>query len=231
MIMMPLMPLARATGALLFAIALASTAYVLVRLWPAAAAVTGPALAAALVRNALLFALFALHHSLFARPAVKRWLRTRLDDGGQRTLYVWAASLLLLLTTWMWRPVGHVLYTVPSWLSPFMVALQSAGGLCILFAARVIDPLELAGLRTPTADRLDLKGPYRLVRHPIYLGFLLVVWGAATMTGDRAWFAALSTLYLLIAIPLEEGAMRRSLGARYAAYRAQVRWRVVPGLY
>jgi protein-S-isoprenylcysteine O-methyltransferase Ste14 len=104
------------------------------------------------------------------------------------------------------------------------------GLLVIVRAAGVIDPLELAGVRR-SRGTLEVRGPYRWVRHPIYLGFLLAVWLPASMTGDRLWFAMLTTAYLVAAIPLEERTMRRRLGADYQGYRDRVRWRLLPGVY
>jgi methanethiol S-methyltransferase len=89
----------------------------------------------------------------------------------------------------------------------------------------------LAGIRSGATDRLVVRGPYRLVRHPLYLGWLLVVWGAPLMTGDRMLFAILSSAYLLLAMPWEEQSMAQTLGRDYARYRATVRWRLIPGLY
>lgn len=221
----------RAMGALLFGLALAGAAYVMVRIWPEAEPIDISALPLGLVWNTALFTLFAVHHSLFARTRIKNWVRARAGADGERTVYVWAASLLLLVVMFGWRPVGHAIYRAPDWLRPLLVLLQASGIGLILLAARVIDALELAGLRRPTDGRLDVRGPYRLVRHPIYLGFLLVVWSAPVLTGDRACFAALSTLYLLIAIPLEERSIQRGSGAAYAAYQQAVRWRLMPGLY
>ncbi len=106
----------------------------------------------------------------------------------------------------------------------------------------MIDPLELAGIRTPDEDAgagttparpsaLQIAGPYRLVRHPLYLGWILVVFGAAHMTGDRLAFAVISSFYLLVAVPWEERSLRQSFGEDYDRYKRLVRWRVVPYLY
>ena len=92
--------------------------------------------------------------------------------------------------------------------------------------------LELAGIREHTRDEpLQISGPYRWVRHPVYLGWLLATFGAAHMTGDRLAFAGISALYLVIAMPIEERALRRSFGETYASYEQRVRWRIVPYLY
>lgn len=222
--------LLRAIGALLFAVALAATGYVWMRVWPIAPA--RPAgIAAALLIDAGLFTVFAAHHSVFARSRVKQWLATHVAEAALRPIYVSVASLLLLVTVFGWRTVGHPLYAATGVAAWLLRLAQFAGGLLIIAAARVIDPFELAGLRPAANNRLEIRGAYRFVRHPIYLGFLLMVWTPTTMTVDRAWFALLSTLYLAAAIPWEERSLRRVQGAPYDAYRARVRWRVIPGLF
>jgi protein-S-isoprenylcysteine O-methyltransferase Ste14 len=218
----------RLSGALVFAAALAVTGDALV------ATVENDALWGRLLVNAVLFALFAAHHSAFARSGIKQWMRAHVSAANQRAIYVWIASLLLIGTIVAWQPVGHTLWALPAAWRPWrflMLALQVAGVLVIAAAARVIDVFELAGLRVAPADRIQIRGPYRVVRHPIYLGFLLVVWCPTTMTGDRLWFAALSTLYLLLAIPFEERSLQGGLGPDYEAYQRRVRWRVIPGIY
>lgn len=235
----------RVSGGLVFAVALVVTADALVRRWPSAAAI-GAASAGSLgslessgnsdlwrplLVNALLFTLFAVHHSVFARSGLKQRISRHVSAASQRTFYVWVASLLLIGTVTLWQPVGHTIWSLPAAARPVMLTLQLAGVLVIAAAARVIDVFELAGLRVAASDHIQVRGPYRLVRHPIYLGFLLVVWCPTTMTGDRLWFAALSTLYLLLAIPFEERSLQRSLGPDYGAYQRRVRWRVIPGIY
>ena len=76
-----------------------------------------------------------------------------------------------------------------------------------------------------------MTGPYRWVRHPLYLGWLLMVFGAAHMTGDRLAFAAITTAYLVVAIPWEERSLRQSFGEAYARYMRDVRWRMIPFIY
>jgi protein-S-isoprenylcysteine O-methyltransferase Ste14 len=92
-------------------------------------------------------------------------------------------------------------------------------------------PAAPSPLSAPSSATLQVGGPYRWVRHPIYLGWLLLVWPVATMTMGRLLFAALSTAYLLIAIPLEERSLEAGFGAAYRTYRQRVRWRLVPGLW
>jgi protein-S-isoprenylcysteine O-methyltransferase Ste14 len=110
--------------------------------------------------------------------------------------------------------------------------VQLYGLWLIVEAVRGIDPLELAGIRGETErGPLQIKGPYGLVRHPLYFGWVLVVLGAAHMTGDRLAFGAITTVYLVIAIPWEERSLTRSFGEEYARYTRAVRWRIVPFIY
>ena len=95
-----------------------------------------------------------------------------------------------------------------------------------------IDPLELAGIKPLSArDSLQIAGPYRWVRHPLYLGWLLAVFGAAHLTADRLAFAAITTAYLCVAIPWEERSLLRMFGESYARYQRSVRWRMIPYVY
>jgi protein-S-isoprenylcysteine O-methyltransferase Ste14 len=107
-----------------------------------------------------------------------------------------------------------------------------AGLLLIAASVGVIDGLELAGIRSnPRPSALQARGPYRLVRHPLYLGWMLAVFGAATMTFDRLVFAVITTLYLVVAVPWEERSLERAFGEAYTRYKARVRWRMVPFVY
>jgi methanethiol S-methyltransferase len=111
-----------------------------------------------------------------------------------------------------------------------------AGLIMTAMAASSLDPLELAGIRQafgwPLRRRgLITTGPFGLVRHPLYLGWVLLVWGLPVMTGTQFVFAAISTAYLVIAVPFEERELMRTMGAEYEAYARVVRWRILPGLY
>jgi protein-S-isoprenylcysteine O-methyltransferase Ste14 len=143
------------------------------------------------------------------------------------------ASVLFIATCLAWRPIAGVVYRVPPPWAWAVGAVQLAGGILTLDAARRIDVRVLAGLRPEPAQADDLvaRGTYRLVRHPIYLGWVLLVWAASDMTTGRLVFAAISTAYLVVAVPFEERSLRRRFGPSYDAYRRQVRWRIVPGLY
>jgi methanethiol S-methyltransferase len=198
------------------------------------AAASEPALRNAAVDLAL-FAAFAAHHSLFARVSVKRWLRRRIPTNAERSFYVWLASALALAMCALWQPIPGVLYDVPgAWRLGFW-ALQAIGALTIVRAARVIDPLALAGIRqatrTEAPDELKVVGPFRWVRHPIYLGWMLLVFVSPLMTANRLFFAVVSSSYLILAIPWEETSLAAAHGDQYREYQRLVRWRVLPGVW
>jgi protein-S-isoprenylcysteine O-methyltransferase Ste14 len=185
--------------------------------------------------NAILLTIFATHHSLFARESVKRRL-TVVPETMIRSFYVWVASALLILVVVLWQPVGGELYHVGGAWALVNAAVQAVGLLFIARAVSGLDPLELAGIRQaagvqPERERLQIAGPYRWVRHPLYLGWMLALFGAARMTGDRLAFAAITSAYLVLAVPWEERSLRTSFGEDYARYTQQVRWRIVPFIY
>ena len=189
--------------------------------------------------NTILFTAFASHHSVFARDAVKQRI-SAIPRRLVRSVYVWIASLLLIAVCVLWQPIGGEGYRVGGAGAVALALVQIAGVWFIYGAVARLDPLELAGIRTEDEARkrttsgpsgVQITGPYRLVRHPIYLGWILIVFGVSHMTGDRLAFATVSSLYLLVAVPWEERSLRQSFGEDYDRYRRQVRWRVLPYMY
>lgn len=206
--------------------------------------------AVAVVANLLIFGLFALHHSALARAGAKARLARVLPPELERTSYVWVASLLFFLVALTWQPVPGLVYHVDGWPRWILYALQTSGVALTLLAAKAIDPRELTGVQQawsydakattaanhasappPEGDPFVAHGAYGLVRHPIYLGWFLMVWATPLMTGGRLTFAAVTSFYLLIAIPWEERSLTQQYGDAYLRYTRQVRWRVLPGLY
>jgi methanethiol S-methyltransferase len=189
----------------------------------------------AVVADTALFAAFAVHHSVLARDSSKAWVARWIPAALVRTLYVWTASLLLAAAIVLWRTVGGELYQHTGWAAFAHAGIELVGVGLIARATRAIDPLELAGIRQAvrrSADApLQTTGPYRWVRHPLYLGWLLAVWGHPHMTGDRALFAAITTIYLAIAVPFEERSLVDSFGEAYREYQRKVRWRMLPYVY
>lgn len=229
------------TGAGLFAIALAF--FLLSYLLRFAIAEPRPPEATPVVINVILFSIFALHHSVFARPAVRAWMARRVPSALERSVYVWVASLLLIGVLALWQPVGGIAWAIDGWGWWALHALQFWGVWLTLRSAAVIDVFDLAGVRQtgpagPTrrarqTQQVEFKttGPYGWVRHPIYSGWFLLVWCVGTMTGTRLTFAIVSSLYVLLAIPFEERSLLATTGGAYNRYINRVKWKLIPGVY
>lgn len=187
------------------------------------------------VIDVVLFSVFALHHSLFARTALKGIVSRVAGRPLERAVYTLIASALFAAVCWYWQPVPGVLYTLEGpwrWLAYIALA---AGLILTAVGAAALDVLELAGVRQVTRTQrpavLKTDGLYGFVRHPVYFAWILIVLGVPAMTMTRLTFAVISTLYLAIAIPFEERSLVATFGPDYASYQQQVRWRMIPGLY
>jgi protein-S-isoprenylcysteine O-methyltransferase Ste14 len=189
-------------------------------------------LAAALAIDAGLLALFAVQHSVMARPWFKkRWTRV-VPTPIERSMFVLFASLALGLLCWQWRPIGGVIWSVESPVGRALLwAVFAFGWLQVLAVTFLINHFDLFGLRQVWLElkgrpykkvALATPGPYRFVRHPLYLGFLLAFWATPTMTSAHLFFAMATTAYILLAIPLEERDLAAEHGAGYLAYRQRV---------
>jgi protein-S-isoprenylcysteine O-methyltransferase Ste14 len=174
-----------------------------------------------------LLALFAVQHSVMARPAFKRQLTKVVPAAAERSTYVLASSLLLIVLFWQWRPLGGVVWDVQNPIG--RAALYAGFGFGFLLVL-VSTFLDLFGLRQswrafrgqPQAG-LQFVTPilYRFVRHPLYVGWLFAFWSTPTMTLTHLLFAVMTTGYILVAIRLEERDLM-SAHPEYAAYRRQV---------
>ncbi len=216
-------------GGALFVGALADAAYAYFVRWSTTSPFSGTT---SLVTDVVLFAMLGLNQSVFGRESVKSAMRLVVEDRWLRTVYVWVASVLLLTAVELWTLVGGEIYRTSGALAAALVVFQLGGLALIAKSVAAIDPLELAGIRAPAAGGLlTTSGPYRIGRHPLYLGWIVLVFGTPHMTGDRLVFAVVTTLYLITAIPWEEQSLLRAYGAAYASYQQTVRWRVVPYLY
>jgi methanethiol S-methyltransferase len=185
------------------------------------------------VVDAALITLFAVHHSLFARDRPKAWVARCVPAVLLRSMYVWIASLLLVGVCVFWQPIGAQIYRATGLLAIALAAVQVTGVWITASAAARIDPLDLAGIRQGPEQipALQMTGPYGWVRHPLYLGWTLMVFGTPHLTGDRLAFATMTTLYLIIAIPWEERSLRRTFGEVYEQYMRDVTWRMIPFIY
>jgi protein-S-isoprenylcysteine O-methyltransferase Ste14 len=199
-------------------------------------------LAAALVIDGGLLVLFAVQHSGMARPGFKRWLTRFVPQPAERSTYVLLSSAALFLMFWLWRPIGGVVWEVPGEAARGVVfAVFAAGWVIVLATTFLINHFDLFGLRQVwlafrgvpySSPRFVTPWPYRVVRHPLYVGWLTVFWAAPTMTAAHLLFAVAMAAYILAAIRWEE---RDLIAAHpeYAAYRRRVpmllpRWRVGP---
>jgi methanethiol S-methyltransferase len=187
---------------------------------------------AALLIDAALLTVFALQHSIMAR----RWFKERWTQlipwAVERSTYVLCASAALLLLFWQWRPLGISIWTVESPIGrPILWLLFALGWATVLLMTFLINHFDLFGLRqvwlpligkpyTPVEFRTPL--PYRIVRHPLYIGFLLAFWSTPHMTLAHLVFALATTGYILIGIHFEERDLLSEHGARYAEYRRRV---------
>jgi protein-S-isoprenylcysteine O-methyltransferase Ste14 len=185
--------------------------------------------------NVLLFSAFALHHSVFARDRIRRAVAALVSSELERSVYVWIASLMLIAVCALWRPVPGVAWSASGAARWTLYGLQVAGSVIALWSAAAIDALELAGIRQRAASsrptEFKTTGPYGWVRHPIYVGWFLMVFATPTMTATRLVFAIASSAYLLIAIPFEERSLRKTTEGAYERYARTVRWKLLPGIY
>jgi hypothetical protein len=190
--------------------------------------------------DAVLFTAFALHHSVFARSAVKNRIAALVSAPLERSFYTWIASLLFIVVCAAWRGVPGQLYQLSGPAAGAVGAVQLVAIVLTARSSARLDVLDLAGVRPflttrsgAAADHVPLvtTGLYGFVRHPLYFAWMLLVFAAPHMTMTRLTFAVLSTAYLAIAIPFEERALARVFGAEYREYQGHVRWRMIPGVY
>jgi protein-S-isoprenylcysteine O-methyltransferase Ste14 len=192
---------------------------------------SGPtgSLSTAIIVDLALLGIFAVTHSGMARPAFKRWWTRIVPPSAERSTYVLVASLTLSLLCWQWRPIPEIVWQVsqPMWATTIIV-IGFAGWLLVLLSTFLLNHFELFGLQqafspasahTPTFKTPSL---YRLVRHPIYLGFVIAFWAAPVMTVGHLLFAAATTAYILIGIHLEERDLVELFGNDYRNYRSRV---------
>ena len=218
-------------GGAAFVSSLAVGAYAFVFDWGTPAPAAGSR-GTAIALNTAAFTIFGLHHSVFARTRVKHAIAQVFPERLLRSVYVWLASTLFVMVIVSWRPLGGIVYQASGSAAYLLIGVQAAGVFLSALSVRAIDALELAGIRIGARnDGLQVDGPYRLVRHPLYFGWVLMVFGAPLMTGDRFLFAAVSSLYLVLAIPWEERSLRAAFGEAYTSYTRRVRWRLIPLVY
>jgi methanethiol S-methyltransferase len=186
----------------------------------------------ALLIDLVLLSIFALQHSIMARPFFKRWLTRFIPESAERSTYVLLSSAALIAMFGFWQPLGGEVWTITDpTLRGVIWGVFAFGWLLVLVSTFLINHFDLFGLRQVwlqligrryTHLKFGTPGPYKLVRHPLYLGWLFAFWATPTMTGTHLLFAFVTTAYILVAIQLEERDLVDTLGDDYRRYRERV---------
>lgn len=194
---------------------------------------TEPSTVNAIVTNILLLSVFALQHSIMARPAFKKWVTKFIHPAIERSTYVLLSSLALILLYWKWKPMTSVIWEVQNeTLALVLTGIFFLGWLIVLLSTFMINHFELFGLTqiynnlkgklTPN-PKFQIKYLYTLVRHPIMLGFVIAFWATPVMTLGHLLFAVITTSYILIAVKyLEEKDLKNHIGEAYSNYQKKV---------
>jgi methanethiol S-methyltransferase len=195
--------------------------------------------AVAVAVNSALLGLFAVQHSVMARPWFKRWWTRLVPPSIERSTFVLTASLVLVLLLWQWRPLPTTVWSVENaWAGALLWTLYGFGWLMVVGSTFAIDHFDLFGLRQVMArarsrryEGVGFRQPllYRVIRHPIMVGFLIAFWATPQMSVGRLVFAALGTGYIVVAVRFEEHDLRAHYGERYESYSERVP-RFVPRL-
>jgi len=191
---------------------------------------SGP-LAAAVLINLGLVALFGIQHSVMARPGFKKVWTKVIPEPIERSTYVLLSSLVLILLYWQWQPMPAIVWQLESETARLvMMGIFFLGCIIVLLSTMIINHFDLFGLRQvylhlrakpQTSLPFQIKGFYRIVRHPLMTGFLIALWAAPTMTQGHLLFTVTMTLYIFIGIHFEERDLARAFGEQYERYRRE----------
>lgn len=189
----------------------------------------------ALIINLLLLSIFAIQHSVMARPAFKKWLNSIISPAIERSTYVLLSSLALFLIYWQWQPITTIVWNVENeTMATILTGLFFFGWLLALLSTFMINHFKLFGLKqvlnnlkgkfiTTEKPKFQANFLYKLVRHPIMLGYIIAFWSTPLMTVGHLLFTIITTLYILVAVKyLEEKDLKKSIGKAYEDYQNKV---------
>ena len=188
-------------------------------------------LSEAIAVDLLLLGMFAIQHSIMARPAFKQWSARIFPVACQRSTYVLLSSLILLLLFWQWRPIPIPVWQVDGIAAWLLIGVYWLGWLVVFASTFMIDHFDLSGLRQAFSALRGAEAPgqsfrapllYKIVRHPLMLGFLLAFWATPEMTAGHLLFAIMTTAYILVGLQFEERDLIAQFGATYQQYRRHV---------
>ena len=183
--------------------------------------------------NVILLSVFALQHSIMARPKFKEWFNSIFSQAMERSTYILLSSLALILIYWQWQPITTIIWeTENTVLSGIITGIFFLGWLIVLLSTFMINHFELFGLaqifdnltNKQTANpKFQTNYLYKIIRHPIMLGFLIAFWATPTMTVGHLLFSLVTTMYIFIAVKyLEEKDLRKFIGEKYETYQKEV---------
>jgi methanethiol S-methyltransferase len=193
----------------------------------------------AIVIDLLLLGPFAIQHSAMARPAFKRWWNRIFPVACQRSTYVLLSSLILLLLFWQWRPIPMAVWRIEGLAAWLLIGVYWLGWSIVFASTFMIDHFDLSGLRQaffalrgaePSGQSFKTPLLYKIVRHPLMLGFLLAFWATPEMTVGHLLFAIMTTAYILVGLQFEERDLIAEFGTTYQQYRERVPM-LVPRLF
>ena len=194
---------------------------------------TETTLLSSLFINVILLSVFALQHSIMARPVFKKWFITIISPAMERSTYILLSSLALRLIYWQWQPITTIVWETESKIAIYILTgIFFIGWLIVLLSTFMINHFELFGLaqifdnlknkQTPN-PKFQTNYLYKIVRHPIMLGFIIAFWATPTMTAGHLLFSIVTTIYILVAVKyLEEKDLRKFIGEKYETYQKEV---------
>lgn len=186
----------------------------------------------ALLMNVGLIALFGLQHTVMARPAFKEWWTQFVPKPVERSTYVLLTSLLLILMFYYWRPMPTEFWATSGIVATVLSVIFWLGWLVVFYSTWLIDHFDLFGLKQvlvnfqgkeqPSGGEFKITSLYKIVRHPLMLGWIMIFWAAPVMSQGHLLFAVLMTIYILIALVYEEVDLEDAFGDKYREYKAKV---------